>query len=290
MNEPILQSTLRELQTIVASPRVWLVFGAAVVLFTATGPFGTLEGLTLHARLGYWLIVQALTWSIALVFVAFFDAAMESRIAHALPRMLIGAALSALPMGLVLLVVNAAFLGAPAGSREYVSDVLTALPIALVMCVLSWLALDGTRTAPVRTGQESAPNGPADAPAASAAPADAVGAGDVPTPSRPALLDRLPPEKRGALVRLEVQDHYVLVVTTHGREMLLMRLSDAMRETAPAGGLQVHRSHWVANDGAGRMEREPGRNGRFFLLTADGARIPVSRAKVAAARAWLAQA
>ena len=67
------------------------------------------------------------------------------------PRMLVGAALSALPMGLVLLVVNAAFRGSPLSLTEYVAGVLTALPIALVMCLLSWLALDGSR-------QEDAPS------------------------------------------------------------------------------------------------------------------------------------
>ncbi|MFP1632370.1 LytTR family DNA-binding domain-containing protein [Zhengella sp. ZM62] len=267
MNQPLLRSTLRELQTILASSRLWLVFAAAVVLFTATGPFGTLDALALPARLGYWLIVQALTWSTALVFVAFFDALLESRLAHALPRMLVGAALSALPMGLVLLVVNAAFRASPLSLTEYVAGVLTALPVALVMCLLSWLALDGSR-------KEDAPEGARDM----AAPA---------APPRAPLLDRLPPEKRGALVRLEVQDHYVLAVTTRGSEMLLMRLADAIRETAPADGFQVHRSHWVARDGVVALEREPGKNGRSFLRMADGERVPVSRANAAGVKAWM---
>lgn len=283
MNQPILRSTLRELQTILSSSRLWLVFAAAVVLFTATGPFGTLDALALPARLGYWLIVQALTWSIALVFVAFFDALLESRLAHALPRMLVGAALSALPMGLVLLVVNAAFRGSPLSLTEYVAGVLTALPIALVMCLLSWLALDGSR-------QEDAPSAPRpvpDRPDGPAAPEEAKETAAPAPPPRAALLDRLPPEKRGALVRLEVQDHYVLAVTARGSGMLLMRLADAIRETAPADGFQVHRSHWVARDGVVALEREPGKNGRSFLRMTDGERVPVSRAHLAGVKAWM---
>ncbi len=268
MKETILQSTLRELQTILASPRLWLVFAASVILFTATGPFGTLEALALPARLGYWLIVQSLTWLVALLFVVFFNAALERHVAHALPRMLVGAALSALPMGLVLLIVNAGLRNAPVSMAELVSDVLTALPIALVMCLLSWLALDG-----------SSPDEPA-------APEPALDAPHPAAPARPALLDRLPAEKRGALVRLEVQDHYVLVVTTRGREMLLMRLADAMRETAPAEGRQVHRSHWAARHGAEALERESGKNGRLFLRMTDGMKVPVSRANAAAVKAW----
>jgi hypothetical protein len=37
-------------------------------------------------------------------------------------------------------------------------------------------------------------------------------------------------------VALSVEDHYVRVRTTRGEEMILMRLSDAIRETAPETG------------------------------------------------------
>ena len=280
MKETILQSTLRELQSILANPRIWLVFGAVVVLFTSVGPFGTLEGLALPARLGYWLIVQAFAWMLALVFVAFFDAALAGWIGHVLPRMLVGAALAVLPMALMLLLVNAAFRGAPISLAEYASDAATALPIALVMCLLSWMALDGTKTADdlapapdAVTARESS-----DEPEAPAGRSQ---------PPRPALLDRLATGKRGALVRLEVQDHYVLVVTARGREMVLMRLADAIREAAPVDGLQVHRSHWVARDGVAGVIREPGRNGRTLIRTTDGADVPVSRGNMADVKAWL---
>ena len=106
-------------------------------------------------------------------------------------------------------------------------------------------------------------------------------------PPRPAILDRLPAGKRGPLIRLEVQDHYVMVSTTNGNELLLMRLGDAIRETEPVDGLQVHRSHWVARDGVADVIREPGKNGRTVLRTTDGAEIPVSRGNLAEVRGWV---
>lgn len=93
-------------------------------------------------------------------------------------------------------------------------------------------------------------------------------------PALPALLDRLSPENRGPVVRLSSSDHYVQVVTTAGQEAILIRLADAIAELNGTEGLQVHRSHWVARGAVTGHVRE---KGRLFLLTSDGARVPVSR-------------
>ena len=99
----------------------------------------------------------------------------------------------------------------------------------------------------------------------------------VPAQVQPAILRRLAPAKRGELIRLSVQDHYVDVVTDKGRDLVLMRLTDAIRETLPEAGLRVHRSHWVAFHGVVGCVRA---KGRLFLRTRDGARVPVSRSFV----------
>jgi len=94
----------------------------------------------------------------------------------------------------------------------------------------------------------------------------------------PPILDRLPFDKRGALVALSVEDHYVRIRTTGGEEMILLRLSDAMREVGGTLGLQVHRSHWVALDQVTAAARKG--DGAVLSLT-HGPDIPVSRANVA---------
>ncbi len=268
MNGPILQSTLRELQAILSLPRIWLVFFAIVALFAVTGPFGTSETLAFHARVGYWLVIHGFAWLLALTFVTFFDAALAGRIGHSLSRMMIGAALAALPIGVVIMTVTAAAVGSPVSWGEYVDDVFNALPVSLALCLLAWLAISGAHLPPASEVAGPVPAEPQPAP-------------------RAAILDRLPAEKRGSLVRMEVEDHYVRVVTSKGTELLLMRLADAIRETKGIDGCQVHRSHWVARTGAETLDREPGKNGRAILKTADGATVPVSRANVAKVRAWL---
>ena len=87
--------------------------------------------------------------------------------------------------------------------------------------------------------------------------------------------------RRGALIRMSVHDHYVEVVTTGGRSLVLMRLRDAIGETAPAPGLRVHRSHWVAFGGVTGCRRA---DGRALLKTRDGFAVPISRSYMKAAR------
>ena len=98
MNAPVLQLTLRQLQAFYSRPRLWIVFGVVVALFTVTGPFGTYDRLPFATRLGYWLANHAMSWFCALFFVTLFNVALERRIGHSLPRMLIGAAVAALPI------------------------------------------------------------------------------------------------------------------------------------------------------------------------------------------------
>lgn len=98
----------------------------------------------------------------------------------------------------------------------------------------------------------------------------------------PRIVQRLDPGQQGRLVSLTVRNHHVDVVTEAGQGSVLIRFSDAMAETAPEPGDQVHRSHWVAwwaIRGADRAE------GKIWLSLVGGGRLPVSkphRAKVEA--------
>lgn len=90
----------------------------------------------------------------------------------------------------------------------------------------------------------------------------------------PRLYARLEPGVQAPLLRLQVRDHYVDVVTERGQASLLMRFADAMAELDGVPGLQVHRSHWVADAAVARVRRE---RGKHILETRDGAEIPVSK-------------
>lgn len=88
---------------------------------------------------------------------------------------------------------------------------------------------------------------------------------------RPALYERLPPHLRSAdIYALAAEDHYVRVITARGDELVLMRLSDAIRETAPLKGLSPHRSWWVAEAGVDNIKKS-----EIILRTEQT--VPISR-------------
>ncbi len=102
-------------------------------------------------------------------------------------------------------------------------------------------------------------------------------------PSRAALYERLPPKLRNAeIYALAAEDHYVRVITSGGDELVLMRLSDAIKETAPLKGLSPHRSWWVAEGGAQKV-------GKSEITLPEGQTVPISRSgmKLVRSAGWV---
>mgnify|MGYP000737107345 CR=1 FL=1 len=94
-------------------------------------------------------------------------------------------------------------------------------------------------------------------------------------PAAPAIIDRLPPKLRAAdIYAVSAEDHYLRIHTSAGEELILMRLTDAIRELDGVEGLQTHRSWWVAKDGLADALRA---NGKLVLKLKSGAEAPVSR-------------
>lgn len=87
------------------------------------------------------------------------------------------------------------------------------------------------------------------------------------------FLSRLPVHIGTEISYLQMQDHYLRVVTRRGEAMILMPMRDAIAELEGVEGLQVHRSWWVALGDVVQV----GRDGRKTLaIMKDGTRIPVS--------------
>jgi len=99
---------------------------------------------------------------------------------------------------------------------------------------------------------------------------------------RPAIFERLKPSLRKAeLYALSSEDHYVRVRTSKGDDLILLRLLDAIKETAPLKGLQTHRSWWVAEAGVETVKKQ---DGKLSILLKDGNLAPVSRNKAKSVR------
>lgn len=111
-----------------------------------------------------------------------------------------------------------------------------------------------------------------------------------PAPGQPAGLafaERLPPRFRAAEIHaVSAEDHYLRVHTSVGEAMILMRLTDAIRELAALEGMQTHRSWWVARQGLAGTARG---DGKVTLKLKSGAEAPVSRTYLRAVKdaGWL---
>lgn len=233
---------------------LWLLLTVAAAL---AGPFGTHAALTPAARFVYWGAVVGAAIGLYHLFTrAFARETPERRLPlwrHAMVEGAYALTLAALVWG-----VNGwLFPGWGAfGAYAWLVGIVVTLIVVIRAGVM--LLFPGA-------GRPAA-GGPSVSPEAAAAD----------------LLRHLPVEKRAALVRIEAQDHYLLVVTRAGKALVLMRMADAEALLPPGLGLRVHRSHWVAADAVRGRHRD---GDRQLIETSDGARIPVSRAQRAAARA-----
>jgi hypothetical protein len=233
------------------APQRWLAMAAAIALLTLSGPFGTLD-YPLTTRLVYWAIVVVASYVCGHTGGVIASELFSKTMAVPLRIFLIALG-SSVPASLV--VVLATYIAEP-----------QAMPNPLVL----WFYVFAVCLAYVGLLMTMKPR------------QDDARAPESLEPRQPALLDRLPRHLRGRLLHLEVSDHYVEVTTDKGKTLVLMRLADAMRETAPTAGLQVHRSHWVALDSVRRGLRQAGKPA---LELEDGVVVPISRTYLDAVRA-----
>lgn len=275
MKRPILQSTLRELHLVLKAPRFWATFAAVVLIFWITGPYGTAERLAAVPRLGFWLVLHGATWAIAIVSAVLANGLLRERVASGLVRMMLGAAVAGIPIGLVTTAIGAATFSVTLTAANILADIATGLFLSLLFCALTWMTMN-TEAALELNDAGTAAMVPDEG--GNRTPVDPVPQKDM---VRVPLLLRLKPANRGLPLHLTVSDHYTEVTTTLGRELILLRFADALGELGPVPGLQVHRSHWVSDAHFDRLVCD---NGRIAILLRDGTEVPVSRTYAAAVR------
>jgi hypothetical protein len=234
---------------------------AVGVFLGVLGPFGSFFNGPMWQRVGYWVVLDWLSW-------ACFAAAAGPLLRRAgamRAAMAILAAFSvvlAVPMGVVSWVLARAIWpelnGAPGLTPAiwYLQSLIATAPLVVLLGLLRRSA-------------------------ASPAAGDAVRAPGV-APSADLL-----GVSGDQVVCLQMEDHYVRVHTAGGRShMVLATLAQAMAARGEAAGLRVHRSWWVA-EGAVAGVVADGRKLRLILTT--GVEAPVARSAVAAVRGagWL---
>lgn len=252
MDGNALQLTLREMRRHLADPRVLGIMTVVGLVLGLAGPFGSFAAIDLVPRLLYWVATVFLTYCVGFGSSLLADELWGKGRPFVL-RLIIMSVPAGLGATLIVTLLNLVTFG-PEGFDWAGMLVLAGQCFAVAVGVEAVVLLTSRRSI-------SAPAEDAFAP--------------------PPILDRVPPQQRGGLVALIVEDHYVNIVTERGKTLVLMRLADAIRETGSVPGLQIHRSHWVARAAVVRAHRS---DGKVLLQLTNGMWLPVSRSYLAAAR------
>ncbi len=253
MNRAHLHFTLRKLRDSFQRPVTLAVLAGVAIVVGVSGPFDTIRAFELPARLAYWGVVVPLTYAAGLFGSAFVGPifARHAQTRSAKMAQIAGRSLgSALTVSLILAGLHA-LLG--------LAFDLHSLILGFVAVYLICLTIETVSEVIAAEARGKGPSGRLSADTA------------------PPILARLPLDKRGTLVALSVQDHYVEVETTKGKTLILLRLSDAIGECAPIKGLQIHRSYWVAQDQIVSARRI---GEAAVVVTATGVKLPVARSRL----------
>ena len=253
VNGTTLQLTLREWRDGFLNPIALIVMAAVGGVMGVAGPFGTQDTVAVVPRIIYWIWVVYSTYAIGLFFVTFLRPMLEvlpTWLRGLLMGCVNGAAISTYIVSLNLVIFGEDFLeGNPLGF--FMRVFLIALFVTLAVSMAIDHLQDRHDEGAIKVAAKSL--------------------------GMPPLMERLPLEKRGTLMALSVEDHYVRIRTTVAETLVLMRLSDAIRETGELNGDQVHRSHWVNYDQVTAARRE---GDRAILTLADESEVPVSRSNL----------
>lgn len=235
----------------------------AIGLFLgAIGPFGTASEPVL-ARHGFWLLLIAVGGTLSIV----VETGLRRWIANPWVRAIATASVVTPPITVLVFAAMIILLG---HDHPLFSAVMAALigqvfVISLFVLVLRLLARRPSRPV-VETRTVIAP----------------------PLPDAEARFrTRLSARVRAArLLAVEAHDHYVLVHTDAGTELVTARFADVVEELAGAHGFRVHRSWWASGSAikSARWKRASG-----TLELDNGMRIPISRSGAPLLRAagWL---
>jgi hypothetical protein len=253
-----------------------MFYGAAgatclAIVLTSSGAFDTDE-LTFSHRYSLWQIVCTLIVGQAIV--------LDARLARLLPNLRALAASAAVCVTVLLTSIELHALKftpllpkEPDPPLEFL--LFVAPPVSAIAAVS--LLLKRARSGGMRKAQ--VPDGPASDPA-STAQHDALAP---PPPPSPLEMNAWPDDP---VLRVQADDHYLHVTTLRGTSLIRGRMKDALARLQTVDGLQVHRSHWIANEAVARVALR-GRD--YYVRLKDGTEIPVGRSRIGEirARGWL---
>ena len=230
--------------------RLLLVFAVGAVL-GRLGPFGTFGDLNTGERYGYWIGLTLLMWLQGVAVLAVVDRPLARRGLPRWARVVLAALVAAVPTAFEVAWAEM-FLRVERDLGPI--DLLAIIGDVALLSVPLLVLTHGLMRRPelVESGSET--------------PGKGAGVHSLVT-----LMD---PDKRGPLLAIGSEDHYVRLYSDRGDSLVAMRFSDAVAALGAQEGLQVHRSWWVATSAVETVSRV----GEGLQLTLrNDLKVPVSR-------------
>lgn len=232
----------------------FLLVMAVGALLGRLGPFDTFSDLGSGERYAYWIGLTLLMWLQGAAILALVGAPLVGR---KWPRWLvvaIAALLAAVPTGFEVAWAEMFLrverdLG-PIDLLAIIGDV-SLLSVPLLLLTHGWEQRSASPVAQVEHGGAQS------------------------------LVAMMQPAKRGRLLAVASEDHYVRLYTAAGDELVAMRFGDALSAVG-SDGLQVHRGWWVERDAVESVQRV---GDGLQLTLSNGLSVPVSRSYAQQARA-----
>lgn len=163
-------------------------------------------------------------------------------------------------------------------------DEITALALP-TLC--AWLLVNGARLTMLSVPMIQEASSPESEPATGQSgrdPAKEAGPASGLTNIEIAFWSRVPRELGTELVSLSAEQHYLHVVTTKGRSLILFPISRAIQAAERLEGMRIHRSHWVAFRHVTALSKD---DTGLYVCLASGKKLPVSRSSQQAVRTAL---
>lgn len=229
-----------------------IALAVTVLAFTVLGPFET-SALPFSLRFVYWAICISTGWICVIFLLMLFLRHPKMDEWPGAFRVGLAVLLASVPIGLIVIKVEWVIRGNQLG----IWAMLNVLFVCSLIGGLMYLRVS------TRLGVLQATD----------------------TPKLVPFLKRLPFDLGQQIVSLSTQDHYVEVTTQKGSALILIRFQDALAELGTYGGVQIHRSHWVALDSVHKTMRQ---DGKLVVQLQDGRILPVSRTYAQTVRAVFA--
>ena len=97
--------------------------------------------------------------------------------------------------------------------------------------------------------------------------------------AHPKFMERIPLARRGQLMAISAELHYLRVYTTMGEALILQGFGEALSQLGSKVGLQIHRSHWIDAGFVTGFSRDAV---KMEVTLSSGLVLPVARSRRAA--------